>query len=469
MVWWQKHHTNFIILRIKQAHRIASNKYMKYKPYYGSILRLGAPIVLGQLGNVILGFIDTIMVGHYSADALSSAGFVTNIFNLGIVALIGFSYGATPIIGAFYGRGEQDNVGAAFKDSIAANIVCGAGVTLIYTILYFNLHNLGQPAELIPLMRPYFLTYLLAMPFIVLFNCFKQFTDTVAATKTAMWVIIIGNITNIILNYLLIYGVCGMPRLGLTGAGIATLISRILMAAIMYALIKKQRKFSIYNKGFHEHKTRRSDVAALFGVGTPLALQMGMETASFSLASLLMGWLGATELAAFQIMCTTGSLCFLIYYGIGAAACIRMSHYRGRRQWDKVHLTSNAGLHIILVAAIILSLLIATLRNEFAALFTDDEAIQTMFTALLVPMLAYQISDGIQTNFANALRGIEITKPLGTYAFISYISLALPISYILGFTMQMGAIGVAMGLPVGLTTAAILYYRRFRKEINKHL
>ena len=443
--------------------------YMRYKPYYSSILRLGAPIVLGQLGNVILGFIDTIMVGHYSADALSSAGFVTNIFNLGIVALIGFSFGATPIIGAFYGRGEKDNVGASFKDSIYANLICGAGVTLIYTLLYFNLHNLGQPDELIPLMRPYFLTFLLAMPFIVLFNCFKQFTDSVASTKTAMWVIITGNAVNIVLNYILIYGKCGMPQLGLTGAGIATLISRILMVIMMYILIKSQKRFSIYGTGFHRHKSTWSDVGNLFSVGTPLALQMGMETASFSLASLLMGWLGATELAAFQIMCITGSLCFLIYYGIGAAACIRMSHYRGREQWDKVHLTANAGLHIILASAVILSLLIATLRHEFAALFTEDSVIQTMFTALLVPMLAYQISDGIQTNYANALRGIEVTKPLGTYAFISYVCLALPISYLLGFTMQMGAIGVAMGLPVGLTTAAALYYRRFRKEIKSHL
>lgn len=441
---------------------------MKYKTYYSSILRLGAPIVLGQLGNVILGFIDTIMVGRYSADALSSAGFVTNIFNLGIVALIGFSYGATPIIGAFYGRNESDNVGASFKDSIYANAICGAGVTLIYTILYFNLHNLGQPTELIPLMRPYFLTFLLAMPFIVLFNCLKQFTDTVAATKTAMWAIMIGNIVNIILNYLLIYGVGGFPRLGLTGAGIATLISRILMVAIMYISIKREARFSIYGKGFREHTTKRKDIANLFKVSTPLALQMGMETASFSLASLLMGWLGATELAAFQIMCITGSLCFLIYYGIGAAACIRMSHFRGRGQWDKVHLSANAGLHIILTAAIILSVTIACLRNEFAALFTDDKVIQTMFTALLVPMLAYQLSDGIQTNYANALRGIEVTKPLGIYAFISYICLALPISYLLGFTMKMGAVGVAMGLPVGLTTAAILYYRRFGKEIKKH-
>ena len=152
-----------------------------------------------------------------------------------------------------------------------------------------------------------------------------------------------------------------------------------------------------------------------------MGLQMGMETTSFSLASLLMGWLGATELAAFQVMCITGSLCFLVYYGIGAAVSIRMSHFRGRGDWTNVHHCASAGLHIILLTAIMLSVLIATLRYEFAAMFTSDTSIQTMFTALLVPMLAYQISDGIQTNYANALRGIEVTKPLGVYAFISYI------------------------------------------------
>ncbi|MBR5336226.1 MAG: MATE family efflux transporter [Bacteroidaceae bacterium] len=441
---------------------------MKYKPHYSSILRLGAPIVLGQLGNVILGFIDTMMVGHYSPAALSSAGFVTGIFNLGIVALIGFSFGATPIIGAYYGRKENDNVGAAFKDSIYANLLCGALVTLIYAVLYLNLHNLGQPEELLPVIRPYFFTFLLTMPFIVVFNCLKQFTDTVAATKTAMWAIIIGNVANVILNYLLIYGVCGFPRLGLTGAGIATLISRVIMVAIICTLIKRQKKFSAYSKGFNEHSARKKEIANFFAVGTPMALQMGMETASFSLASLLMGWLGATELAAFQVMCITGSLCFLVYYGIGAAVSIRMSHFRGRGDWTNVHHCASAGLHIILLTAIMLSVLIATLRYEFAAMFTSDTDIQTMFTALLVPMLAYQISDGIQTNYANALRGIEVTKPLGIYAFISYICLALPASYILGFVLDWGAMGVACGLPVGLTVAAVLYYTRFRKEILIH-
>lgn len=441
---------------------------MKYSSYYNAILRLGTPIVLGQLGNVILGFIDTIMVGHYSAYALSSAGFVNNIFNLGIVALLGFSYGATPIIGAFYGRKEHDNVGAAFKDSIFANILCGMGIILIYTILYFNLGNLGQPEELLPTMRPYFLILLLSMPFTVIFNCFKQFTDTVSATKTAMWVILAGNVTNIILNYLLIYGVSVFPEWGLTGAGVATLISRILMVAMFYLFIKRQSKFKVYGNGFRARRTRKKDVANLFRVGTPLALQMGMETASFSLASLLMGWLGATELAAFQVMCITGSLCFLVYYGIGSAACIRISHYRGRKEWEKVHHTASASLHIILIAAILLSIIIILFKQQLAAIFTNDINIQKMFTALLIPMLAYQISDGIQTNYANALRGIEVTKPLGIYAFISYICLALPCSYLLGFTLNLGAMGVAYGLPIGLTTAAMLYYTRFRKEINKH-
>ena len=441
---------------------------MRYKSHYSTIMKLGTPIILGQLGNIILGFIDTIMVGHYSANALSAAGFVNNIFNLGILTLIGFSYGATPVIGAFYGRKECDNVGAAFKDSIFANSLCGIIILLIYTLLYINLHKLGQPNELLPIMQPYFFTLLISLPFIVLFNSFKQFTDTVAATKTAMWVILIGNVSNIVLNYLLIYGVAGFPELGLTGAGVATLTSRILMVILFFILITRQKRFRAYKKGFKMQRTQKKDVKHLFKIGTPLGLQMGMETASFSLASLLMGWLGATELAAFQVMCIVGSLCFLIYYSIGAAACIRMSHYRGRNDWNNVKNTANAGLHITLLAAVVLSAIIALFRHEFATIFTDDTTIQDMFIALLIPMLIYQISDGIQTNYANALRGIEVTKPLGIYAFISYICLALPTSYILGFTLDMGAIGVASGLPIGLTVAAILYMIRFRKEMKKH-
>lgn len=442
-----------------------SNIIQRYSKHYSTIIRLGTPIVLGQLGNVILGFIDTIMVGQYSGAALSAAGFVNNIFNLGIFAMLGFSYGATPIIGAFYGRRENDNVGHSFRDSIWANILFGTIVIAAYSLLYINIGNLNQPEELLPLMRPYFLILLASLPFVILFNSFKQFTDTVAATKTALWVIIIGNFTNVVMNYLLIFGVCGFPEMGLKGAGIATLLSRVLMALLFVMFIIGQKRFSSYKSGFKARRSKRSDVKKLFKVGTPLAVQMGMETASFSLASLLMGWIGAVELAAFQVMCTTGSLCFLVYYGIAAASCIRISHFRGRGEWEKVNETATAGLHIILAVAAVLSTGIIIFKCRLAAAFTSDTSIQKMFIAMLIPMLAYQVSDGIQINYANALRGIAVTKPMSIYALISYIMLAVPVSYIFGFIFNLGGIGIAYGLPVGLTTAAILYYCRFRKEI----
>lgn len=442
-----------------------NNIIQRYSKHYSTIIRLGTPIVLGQLGNVILGFIDTIMVGQYSGAALSAAGFVNNIFNLGIFAMLGFSYGATPIIGAFYGRRENDNVGHSFRDSIWANILFGTIVIAAYSLLYINIGNLNQPEELLPLMRPYFLILLASLPFVILFNSFKQFTDTVAATKTALWVIIIGNFTNVVMNYLLIFGVCGFPEMGLKGAGIATLLSRVLMALLFVMFIIGQKRFSSYKSGFKARRSKRSDVKTLFKVGTPLAVQMGMETASFSLASLLMGWIGAVELAAFQVMCTTGSLCFLVYYGIAAASCIRISHFRGRGEWEKVNETATASLHIILAVAAVLSTGIIIFKCQLAAAFTSDTSIQKMFIAMLIPMLAYQVSDGIQINYANALRGIAVTKPMSIYALISYILLALPVSYIFGFIFNLGGIGIAYGLPVGLTTAAILYYCRFRKEI----
>ena len=200
-----------------------------------------------------------------------------------------------------------------------------------------------------------------------------------------------------------------------------------------------------------------------------MAMQMGMETAAFSLSSLLMGWLGATELAAYQVMCIVGSLCFLVYYGIGAAASIRISHHKGRGEWENVATTAVSAFHIIMVVAAVLSIGIALTQNHLAHLFTTDATIQTMFASLLVPMLAYQVSDGIQINYSNALRGLGVTKPLILYSFIAYICISLPASYLFGFTFGWGAIGVVMGLPLGLTAAALLYYARFRKEINRHL
>ena len=193
---------------------------------YIAILRLAIPIVIAQLGSILQGWADTIMVGQYGTPELSAAGFVNNVFNLCIYFLLGISYATTPIVGSLFSQRKYGKVWQTLRESNVVNLLASLVVMLCLYILYLNIDALGQPQELLPLIQPYFIVLLLSLPFLALFNSMKQFSDALGNTKTPMWVMIGGNVVNIILNYLLIF----LLDMGLLGAGIATLISRALMA-----------------------------------------------------------------------------------------------------------------------------------------------------------------------------------------------------------------------------------------------
>ena len=298
--------------------------------HYKALFKLGLPIVIGQLGMIILGFADTLMIGHHSTEALAGASFVNNMFNLTIIFATGFSYGLTPIVGSLFGRGEQKAVGRTLKNALLVNGLIGILLTLIMGILYLNIHRLGQPEELLPLMRPYFIVLLISLIFVMLFNAFKQFADGITDTKTPMWLLIGGNILNIAGNWILIYGHYGFPEMGLLGAGIATLSSRILMPIVFVFIFIYSKRYQPYKEGFLEGKINRKDFFQLNKLGWPVGLQMGMETAYFSLATIMVGWLGAIALAAHQVMLTIGQLGYMMYYGMAAAVAIRVSNFHGQ-------------------------------------------------------------------------------------------------------------------------------------------
>ena len=183
--------------------------------HYRELLVLGIPIIIGQLGTIVLGFADTLMIGHHSTEELAAAGLVNNIFGLVLIAYMGFSYGLTPVVGRLYGMGQNEAVGGKVKNSLVANGVVGLLFTAVMTFLYFNLEHIGQPDELLSLIRPYFLVNLASILFVGLFNTLKQFFDGIAQTKVAMWTMVGGNLLNILFNWLLIYGVGGFPEMGL--------------------------------------------------------------------------------------------------------------------------------------------------------------------------------------------------------------------------------------------------------------
>lgn len=443
------------------------NSFKKYTVQYPLLVKLGVPITIGQLGTIVLGFADTLMVGHHSIQELAAASFVTNMFTLALLFGLGFSYGLTPIIGKLHGQEQKFNIGEALKNGLASGCVMAIFLISAMGLLYINLSNLGQPEELLPIMRPFFLVNLVSIPFVVGFNTFKQFFDGTSDVKTPMFVMIFGNVLNIIGNYILIYGKFGMPELGLFGAGVSTMFSRLVMCVILVLVFFTRKKFAEYRKGFSFGKVNMHDFKYQNKQGLPLALQMGMETAAFSLSSVMVGWIGTTALAAHQVMLTISQLGYMLYYGMAAAVAIRVSNYHGQKNYAEAKNTANAGFQLILMMAVVISVPILILKNSIGLLFTDSQQVVQMVSLTIIPFVIYQFGDGMQSNFANALRGLSNVKPLMFIAFLAYFVITLPLGYFLGVYLKGGIVGIWSAFPFGLTIAGILYWVYFKRTLKR--
>ena len=441
----------------------------KYFRHYGQLASLGLPIIIGQLGIILVSFADTMMVGHYRTSDLAAASFVNNVFNLVIIFSTGFSYGLTPVVGRFFGKSDFRSVGRMLKNSLAANSLIALLLVLVMTAVYLNVDKLGQPAELLPLIRPYYLVLLASLLPVLLFNAFKQFADGITDTLTPMWILLAGNIVNIFGNWCLIFGKLGCPEMGLLGAGISTLISRILTVVIFACIFFFSGKYAQYREGFLCGKVNRRDFRTLNRLGWPVGLQMGMETGSFSLATIMVGWLGTLSLAAHQVMLTVGQLGFMLYYGMAAAIAVRTSHFLGQGDVRNVRDSATAGFQLILIMAAVVSTGIFAFRNSIGGLFSENMEVAAIVAQLVIPFIIYQFGDGMQCAYSNALRGISDVKPVVLIAFIAYFLVSLPAGYIFGFVCGWGLTGIWMSFPLGLTTAGLLYFLRFRRTLARLL
>jgi len=437
-------------------------------PHYKATLRLGFPIAVGQLGVIVVGFADTAMVGHYATDALAAASFVNNLFNLVFFVLMGYSLGLTPLISSLYGRGQHRQVGALLKNGMWAVCLFGGEVLLAMGVLYFFLDKLGQPPELLGLIRPYYLIVLFSMAFVCLFNVLRQFTDGITDTAIGMWALLAGNVLNILGNWLLIGGVGPFPEMGLMGAGASTLFSRIVTAAVLGAFILRRRVYKVYRQGFAATGANRREMGRVHRQSYPVALQMGMETGAFTASAVMAGWLGTVELASYQVLMTIGTLGFLFYYSFGTGTSIRVASFAGTGNWEGVRAASRAGCHILCALAACASLAIFSFAEPLAAAFSTDPHVIALTVTLVGPLMLYQFGDAMQICFANSLRGTGRVLPMMWIAFVSYVCLCVPCGFVWAFPCGLGLHGLFLAFSAGLFTAAALFFHQFRRVLKRN-
>lgn len=433
---------------------------------YKETLRLGIPLAIGQLGVIVMGFADTMMVGHYSTDALAAASFVNSVFNLITFLLMGYSYGLTPLISAHYGRGERREAGLTLRHAL----VCNVGFALLLMagmcVFYFFLDHMRQPPEILPLVRPYYVTILISMLFVAAFNALRQFTDGITDTAVGMWALLCGNALNIVGNWLLIYGVGPFPELGLLGAGISTAFSRMAMMLILGMVILVRGKYAVFREGILSRGLQRTMLRHINRQSLPVGVQMGMESGSFTMSGIMAGWLGAIDLATYQVMVTMGTLGFLLYYSFGSSMSIRVAAFFGQKDWTRVRQASRAGCHVLLGMAVVSSAMFFFLGEHIARMFTSDEAVVALALTLIPPLMLYQLGDAMQVCFSNALRATGNVKPVMWIAFVSYVVVNIPVGALLAFPCGLGSTGLFLAFSAGLFTAAALFYRSFRKALG---
>lgn len=446
-----------------------STYYRSCQEHFRPLLRLGLPVIIGQVGLILVGFADNVMVSHHSLSELAAASFVNNFLNLVIIFGMGFSYGLTPLVATNKEWGRSDQVahylGHSFLLNLLISLLIGGGLFLLEGSL--GAFNLSE--ELRPIALPYYRIQILGFMVVMLFNTFKQYTEGMGDTQIPMYITLAGNVLNIGLNYLLIYGKGGFPEWGLYGAGLSTLVSRVVMLIAIVAataLLPRYRKILERVKGLHW--SWREGLMPLLRLGTPVALQMGMEAASFSVAVILVARISTSALAAHQIIATISTLGFMVYYGIGAATAIRSSTLLAQGERRETRYVASAGVYLCLFVAAVMMPLLVLCREPVVHLFNADLSVAEATYLALIPLCLYQIGDALQIVYANALRGISRVAVLAPAAALCHLIVAPTMAWLFGFGVGLEGngpqlMGVWFAFPVSLTLLGLILRYSFRR------
>ena len=448
-------------------------RFSTYKEQYKQNLRLALPVVLTQLGQILTQFADNLMVGQYGGDdplPLAAVSFGGAVFFILFIASIGIALGMTPLIGELYAQGNRERSSHLLQNGILFYGALGIAMTAFQYAIIPLMYHLGQPVEVVDAAIPYYKMLVWSMPFVMLFFAFKQFLEGVGNTKVEMVVTIIANLANVGFNWVFIYGRYGLPEMGAVGAGLGTLLSRIIAPVLMIGYFYARREYRDYLERFALRNYSWREVGQLTRMGLPIALQMFLESSAFVGTGIMMGWFGdgaKTAIGANQIATTIANCAFMIVMSIGAATTIRVSHCYGARNLGEMTMAAKASYHLVLAWNAFAAAVFLSLRHVIPTLFTTNAEVIGIASQLLAFAALYQLSDGIQNVSVDIQRKIQNVHIIMPIALISYWLLNLPVGYLVGFTLGMGPAGLYIGFTFGLSTAALLMILRIRRSIRR--
>lgn len=427
-------------------------------------IRLAIPIIIGELAQMALHVIDTAMVGSISYKQLAAAALVIQVMNIPFVLGIGMTISVSQMVSMAHGRNDTGSVSHYLFNGFGLCTVAAVIISVLLLTAKNLLPHLGQDPEVVKLAIPFMNLMGLSIIPMLLFMTLKQFADGLQFTKTAMMLSLVSMPVNVFLNWLLIYGNWGFPRLELQGAGWATFITRTL---IFIALAVVVLKHSVFREYIALHKEqwhfRRKTLRELLNIGIPSSLQIGMEAGAFAVSGIIIGTISAVAQAAHQIALSCAAFSFMVSMGLAQAGSIRISNAYGRSNWKKISIIGKSTLLIALLYGIFCAIAFTLFRNELPKFFNKNADVLAMAGLLLLFAAVFQISDATQAIGAGLLRGIKDVKTPTLLIGIAYWIIGIPVGLLLAFTYKMGAAGMWAGLITGLTFASLFLVRRFFK------
>lgn len=441
----------------------------KYRLDIRQSFLLAFPVMLSQLGHVMMGVADNVMVGHIGATHLAAAGLANVAFNVLMLFGIGVSYAITPLVAEADGEKNVFKAGEVLRHGLVVNLT---NAIFLCGIVYFGknlLYVIDQPPEVVKLAIPYLEIITFSLIPILIFQSFRQFSEGLSNTITPMVIVLGTNVLNIALNYVLINGHLGFPALELNGAGWATLISRVAMACSIAGIIYLAPIFRKYRSAFSFGKYSRTIFSKLLHIGLPAGAQFIFEVAAFDLSLVMMGWLGTQALAAHQIAINLATISYMTTSGLAAAATIRVSNELGRK--DPVMMRRAAFVLVGMSLAVMSAWAILFIGGNqlLPHLYVNDPAVVAIASQLIIIAGLFQLSDGTQVVCIGALRGMHDVKVPSLLIFASYWIIGLPLGYWLGFHAGLGAYGIWTGLLIGLTLTASAMVWRLNAQTRKAL
>ncbi|RSK44271.1 MATE family efflux transporter [Hymenobacter perfusus] len=436
-----------------------------FRSHLRPTLDLAYPVMLSQLGHVLVNVCDSMVVGQTGKIPLAAVSLSVSVSTVVMVLGLGLTMGITPLVATADGRRDVPGLGRLLVNGVWLSAGAGLLLALLGLLVPQVLPYLGQPAPVVALAAPWVKVMFLSFFPLMLFQGFKQFAEGLGLTRQAMLLSVQANLLNAVLCYGLVFGKLGMPEMGMMGAAWATFIARVLMALLMAAYVLVAVRLRPYRQA--AALNLRPDAAGLrrlLGLGAPIGVQMTFEMGAFSFSAIMIGWLGATQLAAHQIAINVASVTYMAASGIAAAATIRVGKHIGSHDAPGAR---QAGLMAYLITfgfMSLMGLLLVLGRHTVPHYYNHDPAVVAQAGTLLLIAAAFQVSDGLQVVGLGALRGLEDVKVPSVVALLAYWAVALPLGYVLGFRLGWGATGVWVGLLTGLSLVAGVLLVRFRNR-----